>query len=121
MNKMSKHRSENSKQTNLKIMNKIYSDPILKAHALADGVKKRANLLAQKGIKIDVEKLNATRMMLEEAGKEQDAAEAKLREAREHAHECLEELKNIYTLSKTPIKENFSPEIWFTFGLQDKK
>ncbi|MBR5861464.1 MAG: hypothetical protein IKY71_08985, partial [Bacteroidaceae bacterium] len=63
-------------------MNKIYSDPISKAYALADGVKKQSGMLAQKGIAIDVDKLSAACAALEKAGELQDVAEVKLKEAR---------------------------------------
>ncbi len=102
-------------------MNKIYSDPISKAYALADGVKKQSGLLAQKGIAIDVDKLSAACATLERAGEVQDAAEAKLKEAREAAHAALEELKEVFVASKMPLKQNFPPEMWLSFGLQDKK
>ena len=56
-------------------MNKIYSEPILKAESLVEGVKAQADLLAKKGIVIDVDALSAACRALEQAGAEQDAAE----------------------------------------------
>ena len=102
-------------------MNKIYSDPITKAEALVSGVKKQSELLAKNGIVIDVEKLSAACSVMEKAGAAQEAAESKLKEARDAAHAALEELKNLFVASKTPIKQNFPPEAWLSFGLQDKK
>lgn len=102
-------------------MNKIYSDPISKAYALADGVKKQSGMLAQKGIAIDVDKLFAACAALEKAGELQDVAEVKLKEARETAHIALEKLKEVFVASKAPIKQNFPPEMWLSFGLHDKK
>ena len=102
-------------------MNKIYSEPILKAESLTEGVRREAEVLAKKGICIDAEKLSAACSALEQAGKAQDAAEAKLKEAREVAHACLEELKEVFNTAKAPIKQNFPPEVWLSFGIQDKK
>ena len=98
-----------SRIVNLKdiIMNKIYSEPILKAESLVEGVKTQADLLAKKGIVIDVDALSVACRALEQAGAEQDAAEAKLKEAREAAHARLEELKTLFVVSKSPIKQNF--------------
>ena len=103
------------------VMNKIYSEPILKAESLVEGVKAQADLLAKKGIVIDVDALSAACRALEQAGAEQDAAEAKLKEAREAAHAKLEELKALFVASKSPIKQSFPPEVWLSFGVLDKK
>lgn len=102
-------------------MNKIYQEPIDKAQALVSGVKVQAELLAKKGIVIDVEKLSAACRALSEAGAVQYEAEARLKEARDAAHASLEELKELFVSSKTPIKQNFPPEVWQSFGLADKK
>lgn len=102
-------------------MNKIYLDPITKAEALAEGVRKQADLLAKKGIVVDADRLSAACRALVEAGKAQDTVEAKLKEAREKAHASLEELKELFNASKAPIKQNFPPEVWLSFGIQDKK
>jgi hypothetical protein len=102
-------------------MNKIYLEPIAKTEALARGVKSQADLLARKGICIDSDRLSAACCALEQAGRAQDAAEASLKEAREAAHACLEELKEIFNASKAPIKQNFPPEVWLSFGIHDKK
>ena len=102
-------------------MNKIYSEPILKAESLVEGVKAQADLLAKKGIEIDVDALSAACRALEQAGAEQDDAEAKLKEAREAAHTRLEELKTLFVASKSPIKQNFPSEVWLSFGVLDKK
>lgn len=40
-------------------MNKIYLDPIAKAEALAEGVRKQADLLVKKGIVVDADILSA--------------------------------------------------------------
>lgn len=56
-----------------------------------------------------------------QAGAEQDAAEAKLKEAREAAHARLEELKALFIALKSPIKQSFPPEVWLSFGVLDKK
>ncbi len=102
-------------------MNKIYSEPILKVESLVEGVKTQADLLAKKGIVIDVDVLSAACRALEQAGAEQDDAEAKLKEAREVAHARLEDLKTLFVASKSPIKQNFPPEVWLSFGVLDKK
>ena len=102
-------------------MNKIYSEPILKAESLVEGVKTQADLLAKKGIVIDVDALSAACRALEQAGAGQYVAEAKLKEAREAAHVKLEELKALFIVSKSPIKQNFPPEVWLSFGVLDKK
>lgn len=102
-------------------MNKIYSEPITKAQSLVAGVKAQADVLQKKGIVVDVEKLKALCSSLEEAGAAQDAAEEKLKHARAVAHGCLEELKACYSDSKAPIKQNFPPEVWLSFGVVDKK
>ena len=102
-------------------MNKIYSEPIAKAESLAKGIKQQADVLAKKGIVVDAGRLSDACRALEQAGEAQDAAEAKLKEAREAAHACLEELKEIFNASKAPIKQNFPPEVWLSFGIQDKK
>lgn len=102
-------------------MNKIYSEPILKAESLVEGVKKQADALAKKGIAVDAGRLSAACRALEQAGEAQDAAEAKLKEVREAAHARLEELKEVFNASKAPIKQNFPPEVWLSFGIQDKK
>ena len=44
-----------------------------------------------------------------------------LKEAREVVHACLEELKEVFNAAKAPIKQNFPPEVWLSFGIQDKK
>lgn len=54
-------------------------------------------------------------LFVAQAGAEQDAAEAKLKEAREAAHARLEELKTLFVVSKSPIKHNFPPEVWLSF------
>lgn len=102
-------------------MNKIYEEPIKKAESLVEGVKKGADALERKGIVIDVEALCAACRELYDAGVQQDAAEARLKEARERAHNCLAQLKEIFNASKAPIKEAFPPESWLSFGLTDKK
>lgn len=102
-------------------MNKIYSDPIAKAESLVEGVKKQAELLAKKGITIDVGCLSAACRELENAAAVQEEAEARLKEARNAAHSKLEALKEIFAASKAPVKQNFPPEVWLSFGLQDKK
>ena len=102
-------------------MNKIYLDPISKADALAEGIRKQADVLAKSGIVIDAEKLSAACRALEHAGTLQDEAEARLKDARDAAYVALEELKDIFTASKMPIKQSFAPEQWPLFGLQDKK
>ncbi len=102
-------------------MNKIYLEPIAKAESLAEGVRKQADVLEKKGINVDVERLSAACVALAQAGEAQDAAEARLREAREAAHARLEELKEILNASKAPLKQNFAPEVWLSFGIQDKK
>lgn len=102
-------------------MNKIYSEPVIKAQSLVAGVKAQADVLQKKGIVIDVAKLQELCAALEKAGAAQDAAEEKLKEARAVAHACLEELKECYTASKSPIKQNYPPETWLSFGVVDKK
>lgn len=102
-------------------MNKIYQEPIKKAESLVEGVKKCTDSLAKKGIVIDIDALNAACRALEEAAAAQDDADAKLKEAREVAHLRLDELKEIFNASKAPIKQNYSPEAWLSFGLLDKK
>lgn len=102
-------------------MNKIYSDPIAKAESLVEGVKKQAELLAKKGITIDVGRLSAACRELENAAAVQEEAEARLKEARNAAHSKLEALKEIFAASKAPVKQKFPPEMWLSFGLQDKK
>lgn len=103
------------------IMNKIYLEPIVKAESLVEGVKKQADLLAKKGIVVDADRLSVACRALVQAGEAQDAVEAKLKEAREKAHASLEELKELFNASKAPIKQNFPPEVWLSFGIQDKK
>ena len=102
-------------------MNKIYLEPISKAKNFIDGVRKQKDLLAKKGIDVDVEKLESLCCSLEENGRLQDEAEKNLKQAREKAHVDLNALKEFYSLSKTPIKQAFPPETWFSFGLVDKK
>lgn len=102
-------------------MNKIYLEPIAKAESLVDGVMKQADVLAKKGIVIDVEALSAACRALVAAGEQQDATEAKLKEARDAAHSRLEALKELIIVSKAPIKQCFPPDVWLSFGLQDKK
>ena len=102
-------------------MNKIYLEPIAKAESLVEGVKKQADALAKKGIVVDVDRLSSVCVALVQAGEAQDAAEVKLKEAREKAHASLEELKELFNASKAPIKQSFSPEMWLSFGIQDKK
>lgn len=102
-------------------MNKIYSEPLSKAESLINGVRKQADTLAKKGIAVDVDALIAACRALEHAGAEQVAAEAKLKEVRDAAHSALEELKTVFNDSKAPIKQNFPPEVWLSFGLLDKK
>lgn len=102
-------------------MNKIYSDPIEKAKMFVECVKKQEQILRGKGISIDVESLTKAYNLLEECGRKQEAVEAELKGVREEAHKKLEALKALYAEYKTPIKQNFSPEAWATFGLPDKK
>lgn len=102
-------------------MNKIYVEPISKADELVEGIKKQSDLLAKKGIVIDVEKLSVACRELEEAGRIQDEAEAALKVARENAHAKLDALKEIYVASKAPVKQNYASEVWWSFGIPDKK
>lgn len=102
-------------------MNKIYLEPISKAETLINGVKKQAEVLQKKGIVIDVERLQELCRALEKSGAEQESAEERLKEMRAAAHKCLDDLKEFYTISKNPIKQNFSPETWYSFGVIDKK
>ncbi|MBE6303280.1 MAG: hypothetical protein E7089_05030 [Bacteroidales bacterium] len=102
-------------------MNKIYSDPIEKAKMLIACVEKQKNILQGKGVSIDVDALSKACELLEEAGEKQAAVESELKVLREDAHRKLDVLKALYTEFKTPIKQNFSPEVWSVFGLPDKK
>ena len=102
-------------------MNKIYQEPINKAESFIEGVKNCADSLAKKGVVINVDALSSACRALEEAGAAQDVAEAKLKETRESAHRCLDGLKEIFNASKAPIKQNYSPDAWASFGLSDKK
>ena len=102
-------------------MNKIYSDPIEKAQALIDGVKKMNGVLREKGVNVDVDKLQLLSSALLEDGQAQEAAEEQLRLVREKAHASLSELKDVYTSIKTPIKQMFPQEEWLAFGIMDKK
>ena len=102
-------------------MNKIYSEPIAKAQSLVVGVKAQADVLQKKGIVVDVERLQALCLSLEQAGAAQDDAEEALKEARAVAHNCLEEQKACYSDYKIPIKQCFPPETWLSFGVPDKK
>ena len=102
-------------------MNKIYLEPIAKTEALAIGVRSQADVLARKGICIDADRLSAACCALEQAGRAQDAAEASLKDARVAAHTRLNELKELFNASKAPIKQNFPPEVWLSFGIHDKK
>lgn len=103
------------------IMNKIYSEPVSKAQLLITGVKEQAMFLEKKGIVVDVEKLQQLCVALEEVGIAQEAAEENLKTIRAKAHSCLDELKECYAVAKSPIKQNFSPETWLSFGVPDKK
>ncbi|MBR2638056.1 MAG: hypothetical protein IKD40_04340 [Bacteroidaceae bacterium] len=102
-------------------MNKIYLEPIAKAHSLIEGVKNGTDLLIKKGIVIDVARLSSLCDSLETSGHLQDEAEESLRIAREKAHGDLQALKELYVDIKTSIKENYSQEMWQTFGVPDKK
>lgn len=102
-------------------MNKIYSEPVSKARSLVEGIKKQGESLAKKGIVADAGKLLALCEELEEAGRNQDAAEAQLKVARDIAHAKLNSLKELYAELKNPIKQNFAPETWYSFGIPDKK
>lgn len=102
-------------------MNKIYLEPIAKAQSLVAGVKVQADVLQKKGISIDVDRLQQLCQALENAAVAQDSAEEKLKEARAVAHNCLEELKGFFIECKAPIKQNFTPECWLSFGVVDKK
>lgn len=102
-------------------MNKIYLEPIEKAQSFIDGVKKQQELLVKNGITVDVDRLSALCESLKEAGRRQEEAEELLRIAREKAHSELNALKELYSASKTPVKQSFPQETWSSFGLVDKK
>lgn len=102
-------------------MNKIYLEPMQKAESLIKGFKAQAEALSKKGIVADVDKLQQLCNALADAGAAQDEAEARLKEARAVAHDCLTALKECYTEMKTPVKQSFPPEVWLSFGLVDKK
>ena len=102
-------------------MNKIYLDPIAKGEALIDGIKKQSVQLSDKGLSTDTIRLAEACRLLHEAATKQDYMEMELKVAREEAHKRLEELKNLYTECKMPIKQSFAPELWHLFGIPDKK
>ncbi|MBQ8256451.1 MAG: hypothetical protein IJY98_00835 [Bacteroidaceae bacterium] len=102
-------------------MNKIYLEPMQKAGSLIKGFKAQADVLSKNGIAADVEKLQLLCNELAAAGAAQDDAEAKLKEARAVAHNCLTALKECYTAMKSPVKQQFPPEAWLSFGIMDKK
>lgn len=102
-------------------MNKIYLEPVEKAQNFIEGVKKQQNLLVKSGIIVDVEELSRLCEALKEAGRRQEEAEEQLRIVREKAHSELNALKDLYSASKAPIKQNFPQETWLSFGLVDKK
>lgn len=102
-------------------MNKIYLDPINKTEMLVSGIKKQESQLKNKGIETDTQELIEICRQMEEAGRKQESIENELKAVREDAHKKLEKLKETYTKFKTPIKQNFAPEIWNIFGIPDKK
>lgn len=102
-------------------MNKIYSEPIAKAREFAEGVKKASDVLLKKGVQVDTARLEELCNELEKAGLYQDEVESKLKEARSVAHSHLVELKELYAVSKEPVKQNFPQQCWLSFGLTDKK
>lgn len=102
-------------------MNKTYSDQITKAQMLSKGILKNAEILQQRGLNINTEKLESTCKAFEDAAAKQEAAENVLRESRDKAHELLAELKRLCDDAKQPIKTNFPTEEWAKFGLTDKR
>ncbi len=102
-------------------MNKIYSNQMSIASALAQGIRENEALLQQQGIHIDTQKLDELNRELEQMAIRQEEAEIALREVREKAHELLSELKDLCNESKSPIKLAFPPEQWAKFGLADKR
>ena len=50
-----------------------------------------------------------------QAGAGHDVAEVLLKEAREAVLAKLEELKTLFLALKSPIKQNFPPEVWLSF------
>ena len=102
-------------------MNKIYLEPMQKAESVIKGFKAQAEVLAKKGIVADFDRLQQLCSALADAGAAQDEAETRLKEARATAHDCLTALKEYYTEIKTPVKQEFPPEVWLSFGILDKK
>ncbi len=102
-------------------MNKIYSNQIAKVTMLTEGIRQNAETLRQKEIHLSPAKLETVCEALEKAAREQEAAEAKLKETRDTAHRLLTELKELYNECKSPIKQAFPPERWEKLGIPDKR
>ncbi len=88
---------------------------------LTEGIKGNEELLRERGIQIEPEKLAALSKALEEAGARQDEAKLALDQCRKDAHARLEALKEHFNDAKQPIKLAFLPEEWSNFGLADKR
>ena len=102
-------------------MNKIYLDILSKSEMLAEGISRNAKELASKNIYINTDKILSLRKELESAAQKQESAEMQLTEAREKAHNALDELKRYCMDAKLPIKQNYFVDSWSRFGLTDKR
>ncbi len=102
-------------------MNKIYTDQLAKAVSLSEGIRKNADVLKGRNIYLNTAKMDELSRALEEIAQKQDAAEEALKLVRNQAHALLDQLKEICTENKTPIKLNFPTEQWQNFGIADKR
>ncbi len=103
-------------------MNRIYSEQIEKALALAEGLKKNSATLKAQGFDLSlIEKLEQDCEIMAREGEAIAAEEEALSEHRSACHVVLSRLKTNFFSGKGFIKQNIEQEQWNNYGVPDKR
>lgn len=103
-------------------MNRIYSEQIERALALAEGLKKNADKLQAQGFDISlIEKLEQDCELMAREGEAIAVEEEALAKHRTDCHVILSRLKTNFFTGKGYIKQNYQQEQWAEYGVPDKR
>mgnify|MGYP003291731285 CR=1 FL=1 len=103
-------------------MNRIYSEQIERALALAEGLKKNSAALQAKGFDLSlIEKLEQDCELMAREGEAIAAEEEALAKHRAACHVILSRLKTNFFNGKGYIKQNYLQDQWADYGVPDKR
>lgn len=103
-------------------MSKVYTDKVVKAQSLAEGLKR--NFDRVKGLGITDEQINTLVRIAEETAKmseELDALREVVKVKASAANAKLTELTDCLREAKLVVKTNFDQLSWIDFGIEDKR